>query len=323
MLMNDIGHHVDAFTSLSGWRGAVPAGSVANFLGVMTDEEFVALHAPSNNIVTGDGGGMAHVPSVSDGEPFFEFAAIYEAVRQASDRFTMVELGGGYASRCVDAHAAVQRFNPMPTQFVVVEAEPTHFDWAKRHMRANGIDPDQHWMINAAVSDSNDPVLFLTGEGLYYNSIIAGNDKVDIAEQVESFGMTRTVLQNLMISGSLGIKIPYTSQAGQHIHDMKLVSARTLAEILQPLQVVDLLDIDIQGAEITVLPPAMAMLNQRVRRLHLGTHGLDVHKFMWDMFFEAEWLCEYDYPPNTDVETDYGDFRTSDGILTFVNSRFL
>ena len=72
----------------------------------------------------------------------------------------MVELGGGYAARTVDAHAALQLHNPMPSRYVVVEAELTHFSWALRHMHANGIDPDDHWMINALVGVDNKPHIF-------------------------------------------------------------------------------------------------------------------------------------------------------------------
>lgn len=320
--MNDLGHHVDAFAALQGWRGAVPDGSVANFLGVVTDTTFLELYSPSNNIVAVGDDAVAEVPGVDDGEPFFEFAAVYEAVRSAKGQFVMVELGGGYASRCVDAYAALQRFNPLPAQFVVVEAEPTHFEWAKQHMKANGLDPEQHWMINAAVSDSGDPVLFLIGEGVYYNSIIQEKDGPDFCDQVIAMGAEKEALRNIVCTGQFGAKIPYKSLAGEHLHDMKYVSARTLADILQPLDTVDLLDVDIQGSEVVVLPAAMRAMNRKVKRLHLGTHSSEIHQFMWDLFFENEWICEYDYPPNTDVETEWGNFRTSDGILTFVNSRF-
>jgi FkbM family methyltransferase len=320
--MNDLGRHVDAFAKLEDWTGAVPDGSVANFLGVLTNESYLARHSPSNSIVAmGGTNATASVPAVSDGEPFFEFASLYDAVLAAKDRFTMVELGGGYASRCVDAQAALRRYNPLPASFVVVEAEPVHFEWAKRHMRANGIDPDEHWLINAAVSDSADPVLFLVGEGLYYNCIVTAKDAVDLCSEIEGIGKLQSALRNMMSTGQLGIEIPFTSKAGRHIHDMKYVSARPLADVLQPLDTVDLLDVDIQGAEIMVLPPAISALNAKVKRLHLGTHGLEVHKFMWDMFFEAEWLCEYDYPPASEIETEWGNFSTSDGILAFVNPR--
>jgi len=39
----------------------------------------------------------------------------------------MDELGGGFAARTVDAHATLQRLNPLPGGFIVVKAEPTHF----------------------------------------------------------------------------------------------------------------------------------------------------------------------------------------------------
>lgn len=320
--MNDLGHHVGAFNALQGWRGAVPDGSVANFLGVITDSTFLELYSPSNSTMTVGDDHVAEVPGVSDGELFFEFAAIYEAVRAAEGQFTMVELGGGYASRCVDANAALKRYNPLPARFVVVEAEPTHFLWAREHMRVNGIDPDEHWMINAAVSDSCQPVLFLVGEGVYYNSIIDEQESLSYCDKIVETGMEKEAMRNLICTGQLGAKIPYKSLAGEHIHDVKFVSARPLSDILQPLGTVDLLDVDIQGSEVTVLPAAIKSINRKVKRLHLGTHGAAIHTFMWEMFFENEWICEYDYPPNAVVETEWGDFRTSDGILTFVNSRF-
>lgn len=320
--MNDLKQHVDAFSTLEGWQGRVPEGFVANFLGVMTEQTFIEHHAPSNSIVAAGADTVAQAPCVSDGEPFFEFAAIYDAVLAAKGRFTMVELGGGFASRCVDAHAALGRYNPLPAFFVVVEAEPTHFQWAKRHMRKNGIDPDSNWMINCAVSDGADPVLFLTGEGVFYNSIVGDHDREDIFRQIADMNQATPVLRNLICAGRLGANIPYKSQAGEHLHDMKYVSARPLTDILQPLETVDLLDVDIQGAEISVLPPALKVLNGKVKRLHLGTHSPEIHKFMWEMFFENEWICEYDYAPNADIDTPWGSFRTSDGILSLVNSRF-
>ncbi|MSO64751.1 MAG: FkbM family methyltransferase [Alphaproteobacteria bacterium] len=61
---------------------------------------------------------------------------------------------------------------------------------------------------------------------------------------------------------------------------LDIVSAVTLADILGPLDVVDLLEVDIQGAELAVLPPAMDLLDRKVRWLHLGTHGAGAHAAM-------------------------------------------
>ncbi|MFP6708788.1 MAG: hypothetical protein VCE75_22720 [Alphaproteobacteria bacterium] len=53
----------------------------------------------------------------------------------------MVELGGGYAARSIEAYTALQIFNPLACQLVIVESEPTHFQSVKWHLAANGIEP--------------------------------------------------------------------------------------------------------------------------------------------------------------------------------------
>jgi len=92
----------------------------------MTDLEFVECHHPSNTQQEDNGGTVPiRLPTVEDGEPFFESAAIYKAARAARERFFIVELGGGYAAHSVDAHQAPQDLNSMPCQLVIVEAAPT------------------------------------------------------------------------------------------------------------------------------------------------------------------------------------------------------
>ena len=320
--MNELGSLVDTFAKLEPWRGACQEGCFANFLGVMTDQKYVERHHPSNDPRdNGDGTSVAHPPKVEDGEPFFEFAAIHKAVRAAQDRFVMVELGGGYAARSVDAHRLLQALNPLPCQLIIVEAEPTHFQWAKRHLTANGIDPKDHWLINAAVSTDSDPILFMRGAGVYYNSAVPAAQIDTITSRIIGMGASDQVLKNLLSAGTCGMQIPYNSAAGEHIFDYKFVSAIPLNDILTPLPRVDLMDIDIQGAENTIIEPAMELLNRRVKRLHIGTHGADIHGGLWDLFFENEWSCEFDFPPDSDNETPWGRFKTTDGILHFHNTR--
>ncbi|MBT3532228.1 MAG: hypothetical protein HN478_00010 [Rhodospirillaceae bacterium] len=320
--MNNLGPLVDTFSGLAPWRGDCAEGSFANFLGVMTDLEFVERHHPSNvQLDCDDASTGLRLPTVADGETFFEFAAIHEAVRAARDRFVMIELGGGYAARSVDAHQLLQSLNPMPSQLVIVEAEPTHFQWAKRHLAANGIDPKDHWLINAAVSVDTDPILFMQGAGVYFNGNVTPENLDVIIERIIDMGASEKVLKNLLMGGRCGMKIPYNSDAGEDLFDYAYVSAMPLNDILGPLTHVDLMDIDIQGAEDSVIEPAIEMLNARVKRLHIGTHGADIHAGLWDLFFENEWACEFDYPPFQENETPWGSFKTVDGILHLSNMR--
>lgn len=318
--MNELAPLVETFAEMEPWRGACTDGSFANFLGVMTDLKFVERHHPSN-VELGSGNGVTEIPlpKVEDGEPFFEFAAIYKAIRAAREKFVMVELGGGYAARSVDAYQALQKLNPMPCQLVIVEAEPTHFAWAKRHLEANGINPMDHWLLKAAVGSDSEPKLFMRGAGVYYNGIVKPTDVDELVKQIIAADNTEQALRNLMSAGRCGLQVPYNSAAGTDIFDYQFVSTIPLADILAPLSHVDLMDIDIQGAEDTAIAPAMELLNRRVKRLHIGTHSADIHSGLWNLFFENEWVCEFDYAPFSKHETPWGQFDTMDGILHLHN----
>jgi hypothetical protein len=318
--MDQLETRVRTFADTRPWRGDVPTGCFPNFLGVMTELAFVADYAPSNQVLAVNGAAnQSPAPKFDDGEIFFEQAAIHKAVMAATDKFIMVELGGGYAARTVDAHAALQRHNAMPSHYVVVEAEPTHFGWALRHMRTNGIDPGDHWMINALVGTSNQPKVFLLGEGFYGNGVVADGD---IEQLIANLGGDRTpaeVLRELMLTGRCGVRQPYQVENGTRLFDFGFVSSMPLTDILQPLDHVDLMHIDIQGGENEVLPAAMEAIDRKVRRIHLATHGAGPHNDMWDLFFEHGWMCEVDYAPNSRHHSDWGSFENSDGILDLVN----
>ena len=66
--------------------------------------------------------------------------------------------------------------------------------------------------------------------------------------------------------------------------EIKLVSAVTLRDVLAPFEFVDYLDSDIQQSEIIVFPPFLDLLKRKVRRIHIGTHGKDVHRSLHELF---------------------------------------
>jgi hypothetical protein len=71
--------------------------------------------------------------------------------------------------------------------------------------------------------------------------------------------------------------------------EIKLVSAITLRELLRPFERIDYLEADIQQSEIVVFPPFIDLLRKKVRRIHIGTHGKDVHWTLHDLFAENGW----------------------------------
>ena len=103
------------------------------------------------------------MPTIEDGEGWFEAANWILAARAARGRYVMVTLGACYGAQAVGSCRAMQLLNPMPYKLVAVEPEPDNYEWTRRHMRDNGIDPDDQWLVKSAISTRNDPVLFPIG----------------------------------------------------------------------------------------------------------------------------------------------------------------
>lgn len=100
------------------------------------------------------------------------------------------------------------------------------------------------------------------------------------------------------------------------------VPAVTLNEILSECQYVDLLDMDIQGAELDVIARGIKALNDKVRRIHIGTHNSISEEGVRRIFSDNGWLNIWDYQSNNTKETPYGSFFFQDGVQTWVNPAF-
>ena len=174
----------------------------------------------------------------------------------------------------------MQLLNPMPYKLVAVEPEPDNYEWTRRHMRDNGIDPDNQWLLKSAISAGNDPVLFPIGSpGSGAQNCVATNEDSSrkiYADEIIAAGRAVEVLRNLMTTNSTGITKNLVP--GENFPaEIKMVSAITLQDILRPFDVVDYVESDIQQSEILVFPPYMTLLKRKVRRVHIGTHGREVH----------------------------------------------
>ena len=92
-----------------------------------------------------------------------------------------------------------------------------------------------------------------------------------------------------------------------------------MRELLSPFDRVDYLESDIQQSEIEVFPPFVDLLRRKVRRIHIGTHGKDVHWALHDLFAQNGWNIQFSFEPNGRFDTALGSFETNDGVLTVVN----
>jgi len=319
--MNDLAQYANAFDGITPWSGQVPRGYLVDFLGTLTDVRLCTLLDLDPAQVGGEAV-TTSLPTIADGEFWFEAVNWVAAAREAQRSYTMVTLGACFAAQAVGSYRALRQLNPMPAKLVAVEPEPDNRQWAIRHLRDNGIDPEEHWLLPYAISDSTDPVYFPVGSpGTGAQNCFATNERAArefyVRELLSRADIDKT-LENLILHNTTGITKDLVP--GRNFNaEIKLVSAITLKEVLSPFAIVDYVESDIQQSEIVVFPHYMDLLRRKVRRIHIGTHGVDVHKALHEQFAENGWTIVFSYEPNGSFTSELGSFTTNDGVLTVRN----
>lgn len=309
---------------LQPWEGEVPKGYLVDFLGMLTDGCFRVDFGVVPSAIEG-GFVRTTLPRISDGgnaEAWFEAVNWLNAAREAHERYVMVCLGACYGGPVVSAYRMLQMVNPLPCKLVAVEPEPDNFDWMMRHFHANDLEPTDHWLVQMAVAGTNDPILFPVGApGTGAQNCITTNEAAKREEYAMYFirtGKANEAILNLMRHNSTGLTTDLVPGKGFKA-EVKYMSAITLRDLLSPFDVVDYLDSDIQQSEINVFPPSMDVLRRKVKLVHIGTHGKDVHETLRALFAANGWEILFCFEPNATHTCDLGTFDTNDGILTARN----
>ena len=289
----ELARHHPVLGRFGRWEGEIEPGYFANFLGVKTRTDYVSAgEAPVSDRAIAK-------PALPDfNEEYCEWIDLLEAVEEAPGEFAMIELGAGYGRWTANAAAALRTRNRLSPRFVAVEAEPTHFRWLREHLACNGVDLSRCTLCEAAVAARDGELWFHVGNpAQWYGQAIARRN-------------WREKLLRLF-----GRRPP--PSGGQ---DIKKVRALSLASLLDPLRRVDLIDMDVQGAELEVLESAAPHLH-KVRRLHIGTHGTEIEAGLRALFQRLGWRNRNDYPCGRESETDYGRITFQDGVQTWINPR--
>ena len=288
--------HHEVFYKFKCWQGEVQPGFTPNFLGVVTREHFFTSwmeYHPDKRFVT------TAYPEVN--EEYFEWIDLLEAVTQAHEKFTMIELGAGWGRWLVNAAVALRAYSGIPCQLIGVEAEPTHFQWMKTHFQDNRLDIDNHQLIQAAVADQDGKGWFLMGrpDRCYGQYLLSKPSRLQ---------WFRSLISNL--------------KDAKDSFRIKRVKTVSLSTLLRPLDRVDLVDLDIQGAELLVLDAASNQLTQKVKKVHVETHNPNVEVGVRQLFQGLGWEKLNDYSGgNRESPTPWGIIKFQGGCQTWINPR--
>ena len=119
-------------------------GYIVDFLGARTS--VVYLHADK---LSGHVEGLP-VPANWHAEAP-EWIGLVKSLDGARDRFVMMELGAGWGPWVVSGAVAAARRGIADVRLCAVEGDPTHYRCMVEHFEANGLDPAQHMILEAAV----------------------------------------------------------------------------------------------------------------------------------------------------------------------------
>jgi hypothetical protein len=320
----DLQKYAGIFDGITPWSGIVPAGFVVDFLGTLTSRKFLEIWDCQTEYADGSELKLSP-PSLADGkngELWFEAADWVQAAREARGQYVMITLGASFGYQAVGSYRALQLLNPMPYKLVAVEPIPENMEWVRRNMRDNGIDPAEQWLLQTAIGANNEPAFFPVGSpGLGAQNCIATNEEAAREGYLQEFiaqGRTEEALRNLLLHNTTGLQQDII-KGKNLLGEIRLVSTITLQDVLGPLERVDLLESDLQTSEILVFPPFRPLLKRKVHRIHIGTHGQDIHRSLLQMFIDDGWEIVFSYEPESVYETALGTFAVNDGILSLRN----
>lgn len=272
-----------------------------DYLGVRTQAEMLPVGARSPAF-----DGFPPPPRID--EEYFEWIDVLEAAQAASGQFTMIEVGAGYGRWAMRGWRAAQRLGK-EAKIVLVEADPQHLAWAKSHLAFNGVPDGKAKFVEAAVSPEVGTTTFVVemppgdvAGDLWYGPALAWDKPVEGGTSHQTYhGRPLLDLPN----GWRGIE----------------VATLPLSVVLHGEGVIDLVDLDIQGAESAAIAEAIEPLTAKVRRLHIGTHGRDIEVSLRRSLSAAGWRLVRSYACQRWNWTRFGWVRFGDGVQTWVNPK--
>jgi len=273
------------------WSGVVPSGYFAYFLGNLTRADYWAFSKEIRAVYDRERFEAFSAPSFDDN--IFDWLVLLEAIAEAKDEFTMAALGAGWGRWLVAAAFAVRQREGMRCRLIGVEAEPTHFSWMQEHFRDNGLNPDDHELIEAAAARESGQAWFYFGKpDSWYGQSLIRDEALD---------------------GRSDREADYNGEKA------RLVRTIDLAELLDGRTRVDYLHMDIQGAELEFLASAPGLLSEKVGRVLVGTHSGDIEEGLRRLFGGIGWRCQYDLPMNTQIHIEGKPVALGDGVQVWLN----
>jgi FkbM family methyltransferase len=211
----------------------------------------------------------------------------------------MLELGAGWGEWCLALAGVIDYriipIKPVSYRCLAVEGDPTHLKWLKEHFESQNINGI---IVHGAVSDKNGTCRFSIHHApdACYGQAMVPQSKPSIRGAVRS-------LYNFM-SGEKTIEIP----------------AYTVDELIKMhgFEHVDIIDMDVQGAEYQVLLGATQSINHcKIDYLIIGTHSRELNDQLREFLSPKFNLIIDIYPNSVGIVDGFPPIRCQDGMQIY------
>lgn len=220
-----------------------------------------------------------------------EWVGTLRSVLEAKDSFTAMELGAGWAPWLVASQAAARQRGITRIDLTGVEGSAEHYGFMIDNFRNNGLDPAA-FHLHHAVAGAEDGVAA-------FPRLRAAQDDYGASAVFEDSERAAAALRG----------------------DLEEIPSLSLKTLIGDRPRVDLVHIDIQGHEESVIAAGIDVLDERVRRLVIGTHSRTIEGHLFDLLHAHGWVCESELPCVLWPTMDGGRYLAADGEQVWRNDR--
>lgn len=208
-----------------------------------------------------------------------EWAGVLRAVRSARTEMIAVELGAGWAPWLVAVVRAGEMRGIRQFHLVGVEGSSQHCETMLAHFAANGVDPARHTLLHGVVGPADGMAAF----PILPNPAADWGAEAVFSQKTGSAGRSsgsRSYLARILdrARGASGI-----------IQPTERIRCYSLTTLLRRFTEVDLVHVDIQGAEYEVIASAREVLRAKVRWLVIATHGRSIERKLRSELAAGSW----------------------------------
>jgi FkbM family methyltransferase len=175
-----------------------------------------------------------------------------------------------------------------------VEGDPSHIQFAREAVATNGFSPEQVELHHGIVAAE-------AGFALFPNQAVGGT----------SWGLQPVFSETEEQRAAI-------SRDGSHM----VLPVISLARLIEPHERIDLLHIDIQGSEVSVVSGSIKALQDKVAYLLIGTHSRSIEGLLLDLLMQAGWMLEVERPAIIGIRSAGKIDLIVDGVQGWRNPRF-